>query len=111
MTANVTITTARKPDALRVATSALRFRPPADARARAGAAAAAERGTGPRVWVLEPTGGARPVAVATGVQDDRFTEITSGLAEGERVIVAEQRESTPASPGSPFFGAPRRRGG
>ena len=111
MTANVVVTTASKPDALRVATSALRFRPPADGRAGAGAAAAAEKGPGQRVWMLDGTGSPRAVAVSTGVQDERFTEIVSGLSAGDRVIVAEHRESAPTAPASPFFPAPRRRGG
>jgi HlyD family secretion protein len=111
MTANVVVTTASKPAALRVATSALRFRPPADGRAGAGAAAAAEKGTGQRVWVLDGTGSPRPVAVTTGVQDERFTEIVTGLSDGDRVIVAEHREPSPTAPGSPFFPSPRRRGG
>src|SRR5205814_10465586 len=52
MTANVTITTASRPDALRVPTSALRFRPPAGA-GESGAAAAADAPAegGARGWV------------------------------------------------------------
>ena len=111
MTANVILTTASKPDALRVATSALRFRPPADGPAGAGAAAAAEKGPGRRVWMLDRTGSPRPVTVTTGVEDERFTEIVSGVSAGDRVIVAQHREPAGAAPGSPFFPAPRRRGG
>src|SRR2546428_1430922 len=53
MTANVTITTASRADALRVPTSALRFRPPAVAD-EGGAAAATDAldARGPRAWVL-----------------------------------------------------------
>jgi HlyD family secretion protein len=111
MTANVVVTTASKPAVLRVATSALRFKPPADGHADTGAAAAAEKGTGQRVWMLDGTGSPHPVGVTTGVQDERYTEIITGLSEGDRVIVAEHREPSPTAPGSPFFPSPRRRGG
>jgi HlyD family secretion protein len=109
MTANVTITVASKADALRVPTGALRFRPPVDARARGGAAAAAERKSGEQVWMLDAAGSPRPVAVTTGIQDERFTEVTRGLASGDRVIVAEHREPAPAASGSPFLNPSRRR--
>ena len=110
MTANVTVTTASKPQALRVASTALRFRPPADTSGRDGAAAAAEVATGPRVWVLGRDAQPRPVPITTGIQDDRFTEVTSGLEEGDRVIVALHREPTSAATGTtPFFAQPRRR--
>src|SRR5262249_6933301 len=92
MTANVTITTAARPDALRVANSALRFRPPADP-GGTGARAAEPEKSGARVWVLDEADRPRPLGVETGIADDRFTEITGGLEEGQRVIVALQREA------------------
>ncbi len=92
MTANVTITTAERPDALRVPTSALRFRPPADA-------AAPRPPDGPAVWTVDAAGRPTPVPVRVGVADDRFTEITAGLAVGDRVIVALAPEE-PAADGS-----------
>jgi HlyD family secretion protein len=100
MTANVTITTASRPDALRVANSALRFRPPADLGGAGARAAEAERG-GPRVWVLDHDDHPRPVALETGIADDRFTEVTGGLSEGQRVIVAMQRQAAPTVEGRP----------
>jgi HlyD family secretion protein len=111
MTANVSITTASRPDALRIATSALRFRPPADSD-KAGAAAAAETPPphGARVWVLDAAGRPRAVPVGAGIADDRFTEVTSGLHEGDRVIVALRRDPSapPAAARAPSF-APARR--
>jgi HlyD family secretion protein len=111
MTANVSITTASRPDALRVPTSALRFRPPADSD-RAGAAAAADAPTphGTRVWVLDAAGRPRPVPVSGGIADDRFTEVASGLHEGDRVIVALRRDPSAPPPATrvPSF-APARR--
>jgi HlyD family secretion protein len=111
MTATVTITTATRPEALRVATSALRFRPPAHAGEDGAAAAAEPPGrAGPRVWVLDARGQPRAVGVETGIADERFTEITSGLAEGDRVIVALERQEPPAMAGrTPGFLPGRRR--
>jgi HlyD family secretion protein len=103
MTANVTITTARRDDAVRIRTSALRFRPPAVADG-AGAAAAVHE-TGRRVFVLDSDGAARAVPVETGIADDRFTEVTRGVAPGDRVITALRRTAPPA-PSAPLpFGA------
>jgi len=105
MTANVTIGTARREDALRVRTSALRFRPP-EAGGPGTAVAAADRSDhrSTRLWVLGADGAPRAVPVTTGISDDRFTEITSGVAEGDRVIVALERDSSPPSaPRTPSF--------
>jgi HlyD family secretion protein len=103
MTANVTITTARREHALRVPTRALRFRPP-DAAGDGAVAAPATPPPGSRVWVLDGTGGPEARAVRTGIADDQFTEILSGVDEGTRVITAVKR--TPVAPvegGSPFL--------
>jgi hypothetical protein len=48
--------------------------------------------------------------VTTGGQDDRFTEITSGLTEGDRVVIAERRPAASGTSASPFFAPPRRSG-
>jgi hypothetical protein len=57
-------------------------------------------------------GDLRAVPVTTGIADDRFTEILSGLREGDKVIVALEREPAPAPTTAgrgPSFGPPRRR--
>src|SRR5438132_2176089 len=110
MTANVTVVTATRPDALRVSTSALRFRPPADQGAT-GRAEAADRADADsaRVWLLDADDHPHPVAVHTGIADDRFTEITAGVAEGDRVIVALRREEATAPSGRPPSFGPARR--
>jgi HlyD family secretion protein len=105
MTANVTIATARRDGALRVRTSALRFRPP-EAGGPGTAVASADHSDrhAPRLWLVGPDGAPRAVPVTTGISDDRFTEITSGVAEGDRVIVALERDpSAPAAPRTPSF--------
>jgi len=104
MTANVEIETGRRDDVLRVPTTALRFRPPAEA---AGAGAAQVPPPGARVWVLDG-GRPRPVAVETGLADDSYTELRGGaLAESAPVIVAVDRReaaATASAPRPPGFG-------
>jgi len=94
MTANVSITTARRDEALRIPVRALRFRP---------------RGTGPEtpdpdakegsaVYVLEPGGTLRRVEVEAGVRDIQHVEVLSGdLHEGDQVVVGLRREGTAAA--------------
>jgi HlyD family secretion protein len=107
MTASVTITAARKDDALRVANAALRWKTDDAVTApepqrqgsprQARTASAAARGTREvpaqpapgrpgRVYRLED---GRPVAVLVrvGLSDGQRTEVLDGLAEGDRVIV------------------------
>lgn len=102
MTANVTITTAHRDDVLRVPTRALRFRPP-DVAAD-GAVAAQSRPPGARVWILDGSRAPEERPVETGIADDQFTEIRSGVDEGARVITAVKREPVePVEGGSPFL--------
>lgn len=103
MTANVTITTAHRDDALRVPTRALRFRPPEPA---AGGAVAAPTTppAGTRVWLLDGSRTPEEKPVRTGIADDQFTEILSGVEEGARVITAVKRAPVePVEGGSPFL--------
>ena len=112
MTANVSITTASRDDTVRIPTAALRFRPPAET-GGAGANAATPPAGGQTVWVAEEEGKARPVAVTTGISDERFTEVTGGIAEGDRVVTGLVRapEADAAPPRSPFMpSVPGRRG-
>ena len=106
MTANVTIVTAHRDDALRVRTSALRFRPEPEAGGSGTAVASAGRAAphGTRLWVVGEDGTPRAVPVTIGITGERFVEITSGVAEGEPVIVALRREPTAsAAPRTPSF--------
>jgi HlyD family secretion protein len=78
MTASVTITTARRDDALRVPLRALRFRPVDES-----------PGEGPEVFAVEPGGGLRRAALQLGIRNDRFAEVLGGsLAPGDAVAVA-----------------------
>jgi len=95
MTANVAITVAERSDVLRIPTGALRFRPAVD-HGPAGTTTTipshAERGA--RVFVLGDGGKPRALPVTTGVADDRFTEVTSGLTEGQQVVIGIRRDPT-----------------
>ncbi len=111
MTANVSITTASRDDAVRIPTAALRFRPPAETEGT-GAIAAAPPAGGQTVWVAGDDGKPHPVAVTTGISDERFTEVTGGIAEGARVVTGLVRaaEADAAVPRSPFMPSVGRRG-
>ncbi len=109
MTANVAITVAERADVLRVPTGALRFRPEADHGPPGTATAAPSHAEpGSRVFVLGDDG--KPVAepVKTGVADDRFTEITSGLTEGQKVAIGIRRDAADATRGAAPSFAPGR---
>ncbi len=83
MTANVEIVTGRVADALRVPTTALRFRPKVADRPKA----AATRG-GPNVYVptADPYKPARR-AVTLGLQGEDYVQVTKGIRAGEQVLV------------------------
>lgn len=96
MTATTHIVIDRHDRALRVPDQALRYTPSGAGANLAGQPSAA------RVWVLRD---GRPVAVAvaTGLDDDTYSEVTRGaLTEGDRVIVAEAaaHAGTGAGPGT-----------
>jgi HlyD family secretion protein len=78
MTANVTIVTARNENALRVPTTALRFRMP-------GVPVEKKQ---PHLWVLDDQGQPVKTAVTTGIADSLYTEISEGpVREGNAVVV------------------------
>src|SRR5438876_9453854 len=107
MTANVSITTAKREQALRLPVRALRFRPDEASAAAPGAKPKEESA----VYVLAPDGALRRVEVQTGVRDNQHVEVVGGdLHAGDRVVVGLRRESTEAAPTArpPGFGGPRR---
>jgi HlyD family secretion protein len=108
MTANLTIEVARRDDALRVPTAALRFRPAAvDLSGPSSRAGPPEDPISreSQVWRSE-NGELTRIPVKPGLTDGQFTEIVEGsLSEGDTVAV---RQSTPdqsvrpVATGSPF---------
>ena len=114
MTATVTITTARREDALRVPLRALRFRPESDgeaapAPAAVGAGKPGRDGAG--VYVLDGDGELRRVELRTGLRDERWAEVVEGdLEPGAVVAVAYRRPLEKSEPArSPFMPQQRRR--
>ena len=91
MTATVRVVTAERRNVLRVSDAALRYIPGGLSSANSQVEAT------PGVWVLRD---GRPVrvAVATGLDDDTYSEILkSDLSEGDRVIVSERTGTTSPS--------------
>jgi HlyD family secretion protein len=107
MTANVKIMVDQRIDVLKVPNSALRFRP---ATAQAVPAATGAKGVSRKagaapmqsVWVLDAENKPQQVRVKTGETDGTFTEITDGLKEGDRVIVAATSKQGAPAGGSAF---------
>ncbi|HEY8156526.1 MAG TPA: efflux RND transporter periplasmic adaptor subunit [Myxococcota bacterium] len=113
MTATVTITTARREDALRVPLRALRFRPESDGEAAPpppAVAAGKPKQDGSGVYVLDGGDDLRRVELRTGLRDERFAEVLEGdLAPGAAVAVAYRKPlETNAPAQSPFLPARRR---
>ncbi len=101
MTANVTIVTARKDDALRVPNAAVRFKPP-------GAPIEKKKTV---VWMVGGEGQPQAVPVKPGIADQQFTEVLEGqVREGDRVIVGLEAPEEPNQKNlPPGFGGPRMR--
>jgi len=66
------------------------------------------------VQVLSPDGTIEERAITTGISNWQFTEVTSGLSEGEKVVIPQATATTPeaSAPRSPMpflpGGRPRR---
>ena len=124
MTANVTVTTAKRDDALRVPVRALRFKPetlgtkpPATKTPETTGTPASGAGPRPKkaapdstVYVLED-GEPKALKVQIGIRDAQHAEVTGGdLKEGAQAIVGTKREqaAAPAVTQPPGFGGGRR---
>jgi HlyD family secretion protein len=122
MTANVSIVSAHRDDALKIPNSALRFRLPNENPTPAAKrdpstgggrqATRGERRPERSVYVLAQ-GESKPsrVTVKTGISDGIATEIVEGLKEGDRVVtgVTESGGVAPTPATNPFGGGSRRR--
>jgi HlyD family secretion protein len=113
MTATVSIVTARRDDVLRVPLRALRFRPAAtDGTNEAGAKDATDAAAeSDGVWVKDPSGSLRRVALQAGLRDESHVEVIDGaLAPGDAVIVSYLRPASSEEPAktSPFMPSRRR---
>lgn len=116
MTANVSIVLAERKGAIAVPNAALRFKPP---QAAGGDGAKRGGGGGPRgagaaaggerkrtIYRLEG-GEPKPFEVALGITDAVFTEVLSGVNEGELVVTGavSSKPAVAAPAASPFGGA------
>ena len=118
MTANVSIVIAHKDDVLKISNAALRYRP-ADATAaeaqRAPAPNQASGGKGGRprerrmdrtVYLLDGNK-TKPVQIKTGISDGVTTEVTEGLKEGDRAVIAQLNAGAASQSANPFSGGRR----
>ncbi len=120
MTANVSVVIARRDNALKIPTSALRFRPPKTSEARKTDSSSAvteaksekksaettrkkdKRKSERTIYVASASGTAsagdqtegrpQPVQVKTGISDGSNIEVIEGLKEGDRVVIGLAKE-------------------
>lgn len=105
MTANVTFVTQEATDVVKVPNAALRFRlepPPGAPRKMDGMPALPP---GARAVTVLREGRPERVAVVTGITDGSFTEVVSGLHEGD-VVVTDKLGATPGGAGRGGGGPP-----
>jgi HlyD family secretion protein len=118
MTANVSVTTQKKDDVLKIPSSALRFKPKTGkdekgARTGKGTAGGEQKGGAPRgaasevrsqkVYLLKDDGKPVAVSVTTGVSDGGFVELTGGdIKENDDVIVEQVTQAKKSGMGSPM---------
>lgn len=101
MTASTRVIVDQRNDVLRVPNQALRYAPGGLAGAGATGAATKSNG-GSRVWVLRD-GKPSAVAVATGLDDENFTEIVKGeIQPGDAIIVGDERGGASGQSGLPL---------
>lgn len=110
MTANVSIVLAERKGVIAIPNSALRFRPPALPGGGSHKPGAGGGGRGRVVQRLK-NGAPEPVEVVLGITDGAFTEIVSGVSEGEMVISGMTPARQAPAPSSNPFGPPSPPGG
>jgi HlyD family secretion protein len=122
MTANVSVMIDRKEGVLKIPNAALRFRPASSKKTEGGEKrkeglkqmrpSTDEGGRPGSVWVLSQEGKPVEIALALGITNGTFSEVTSGdLKEGMEVIVEEtssKKSSAQSGSPSPFTGGRRR---
>lgn len=94
LTANVTIYTFKKDHVLCVPSKALSFNP-AEMQLPEGVTIADCEGAGPKVWVMRGST-LQAVPVTVGATSGSYTEILSGLKEGEDIVVGTEMGGGPA---------------
>jgi len=112
MTANVTATTARRDQVVRIPIEALRFSPYGHGKTEhAATEVASEDGNrdSRKARVFVPQGDRiRPISIVSGLDDGTWVEMVSGdLHDGDLVVTDEVRQPAKSSAGSAPLGAPR----
>ena len=99
MTANVSIITSSRDNALKMPNAALRFKPDGEINKKT-----VKQEKGAKVWLLQ-NGQIKPVAVKTGISDGSYTEVVEGeLKEGDMVVVeSSAKKSESGKAGVPGF--------
>ena len=99
MTANVSIITSSRDNALKMPNAALRFKPDGEINKKT-----VKQEKGAKVWLLQ-NGQIKPVAIKTGISDGSYTEIVEGeLKEGDNVVVeSSAKKSESGKAGAPGF--------
>jgi HlyD family secretion protein len=106
MTANVSITVARKDGILKVPNAALRFKPPQAVMAvpaggtggRQVAAGGVDSAAAKTVWRMGASGDPEAMLLQFGISDGSFTEVIGGsLNEGDQVVVGLESRTTARS--------------
>jgi HlyD family secretion protein len=92
MTANVTIISAKRDDAIRIPVQAIRFSPGRGAGSTTGGVAVdGQVSNQARVWV-ENGSGLMPISITTGLDDGNYVELLGGgLKPGDSLVVDESR--------------------
>jgi HlyD family secretion protein len=107
MTANVTITTGRQDDVVRLPARALRFKPETPGEAPK----AREEKPAPdsRVYRRKADGSLEPVDVEIGIRNAQHAELRRGeLAAGDEVVIGARRPVQVTPGAMPLGGGPRR---
>ena len=118
MTANVSIIVAQRDNVLKVSNAALRFQPAMAAPSTSSGGPSWHRTQGGKsgphqiektVYLL-PSGSStpEPVKIKTGISDGIYTEVISGLKEGDHVVTAAMGKAAQASESNNPFGGGRR---
>jgi HlyD family secretion protein len=96
MTANVKIVTGRSEQALRLPVAAMRFHPAAPTTAARTSKAGPKAAGGQQYVYILDTGKLRRAGVKLGISDGNFTEILSGLNEGQMVVTGTASKTNAA---------------
>ncbi len=110
MTANVTLVTARRDNAVRIPMEALRFAPPGSSIREANSVDGSSGRNRARVWI--PDGRSiKPVSITIGLNDGNFVEMLDGpLHDGDSVVIDEIKTGSKTTGNtSPFASGPRMR--